>query len=77
LTARRARHLLLLLTALFAVAVTWPGLIPANRVRRPVLGLPFTFVWVALWIVLGFIVLVFVDRSLHGHGSGTDNGGRP
>jgi hypothetical protein len=77
MTARRARRLLLLLAASYTVAVIWPGLIPANRFRPTVFGLPFTLVWVALWIVLSFVVLVFVDRALRRNGSGTPNGGRP
>ena len=47
----------------YAIAVTWPGLLPFNRVRPLVLGLPFSFAWVALWIVLGFLVFLTVDRT--------------
>ena len=47
---------------LFTVAVTWPGMIPFNRVEPMVLGLPFNMVWIAFWVVLSFVVLVLVDR---------------
>lgn len=47
---------------LFTAAVTWPGLIPFNRVHPIILGLPFTMAWIALWVVLSFVVLLLVDR---------------
>jgi hypothetical protein len=47
---------------LFTAAVTWPGLIPFNRVQPTILGLPFTMAWIALWVVLSFVVLLLVDR---------------
>jgi len=63
--ARQARRTLLGFAAIFAIAVTWPGIILANRFRPTLFGLPFTLVWVALWIVIGFVVLLRVDRKLH------------
>jgi hypothetical protein len=47
---------------LFTAAVTWPGLIPFNRIQPTILGLPFTMAWIALWVVLSFVVLLLVDR---------------
>jgi TRAP-type C4-dicarboxylate transport system permease small subunit len=47
----------------YALAVTWPGVLPFNRVRPFVLGLPFSFAWVALWIVLGLVVFLIVHRA--------------
>ena len=44
-----------------AVAVTYPGILPFNRVRPFVFGLPFVFFWVALWIVLGMVMLLIAD----------------
>ena len=49
---------------LFAIAVTWPGMVPFNRVEPFVLGLPFNLVWVACWVVLGFVLLVLLDRAV-------------
>lgn len=47
---------------LFAVAVTWPGMIPFNRIEPLVLGLPFSMAWVAFWVTGGILVLWLVDR---------------
>ncbi len=49
---------------LFAVATTWPGAVPANRVEPLILGLPFNLAWVAMWVVLGFVLLVLLDRAV-------------
>lgn len=58
---RRVRILAAVFLVVFLAAVTWPGILPFNRVRPLVLGLPFTMVWVALWLVLGILVLWLVD----------------
>lgn len=47
---------------LFAAAVTWPGMIPFNRIEPLVLGLPFSMMWVAFWVTGGILVLWLVDR---------------
>jgi hypothetical protein len=56
-----AQRLVRTLTALYftayAVAVTWPGMVPANRVEPLVLGLPFNLAWVALWVTGGAVAL--------------------
>jgi hypothetical protein len=48
---------------LFALAVTWPGYMPFNRISPSVLGLPLSFAWPAIWVVLGCVVLYLLDRS--------------
>jgi TRAP-type C4-dicarboxylate transport system permease small subunit len=48
---------------LFTLAVTWPGMTPFNRVEPMILGLPFNMVWMAAWVVGGFVVLLLVDRT--------------
>jgi hypothetical protein len=58
----------------FAVAVTWPGVTPFNRVHPLVLGLPFNMAWMALWIVGGALVLWTLDRIEGRHRSGRDRG---
>ena len=58
---RRVRVGFLAFLVVNAIAVTYPGIIPFNRIRPFVFGLPFVFFWVALWIVLGFIVLLITD----------------
>lgn len=46
---------------LFVLAVTWPGMIPFNRVFPLVFGLPFNMVWIASWVLASFFVLLLVD----------------
>jgi hypothetical protein len=62
-SVRLARTLAVVFLAAYAVAVTWPGIIPFNRVFPLVLGLPFNMVWIALWISAGCAVLWWVDRA--------------
>lgn len=44
------------------VFTTWPGAVPFARIRPLVLGLPFSFAWVAGWILGSVFVLVALDR---------------
>ena len=53
---------------LYAVAVTWPGVLPFSGARPFVLGLPFNFFWIVLWIVLGGVALVAVELTRSGDG---------
>lgn len=46
---------------LFVLAVTWPGMLPVNRIHPLVLGLPFSMFWIALWVFCSFLVLLLVD----------------
>jgi hypothetical protein len=48
---------------LFAVGVTWPGMMLGNRIFPLILGLPFSMVWIASWVGLSFFVLVILDRT--------------
>lgn len=48
---------------LYTLAVTWPGFLPFNRIRPLVLGLPFSMVWVAGWVLAGGVVLFWLDRD--------------
>lgn len=45
-----------------AVAFTWPGYLPAARIRPIVFGLPFSFFWMAVWIVGSVVALWLLDR---------------
>ena len=54
-----------------AVAVTFPGYAPANRVYPLVLELPFSMFWIVLWIVLGAIALLLVYLRDQANASGT------
>lgn len=55
-----------LLTGLYflvaAIAVTWPGAVPAARIEPYVFGLPFAFFWPAAWVAVAVPVLYFLDR---------------
>lgn len=62
MTLPRVRWATALFFLLYTVAVTWPGAVPFNRIRPLVGGLPFSMVWVALWLVLSFGVLIVLDR---------------
>jgi hypothetical protein len=63
---------------LMLVFVTWPGMLPFARYEPMILGLPFAFVWIALWIVASVFVLLGVDRveARHRGDSGTGAGSR-
>lgn len=48
---------------LFTLAVTWPGYVPFNTIEPYLLGLPFSMVWVALWVLVSALVLFALDRA--------------
>lgn len=48
----------------FMIAVTWPGTVPFNRFEPQVLGLPFNLAWSAAWVLLGFVLLLWLDRAV-------------
>jgi len=64
MSARLLGRLTKAYVVLFALAVTWPGMTLANRVEPLVLGLPFNLAWVAIWVVIGFVLLVLLDRAV-------------
>ena len=64
MSARLLARLTKAYVVLFALAVTWPGMALANRVEPLVLGLPFNLAWVAGWVVIGFVLLVLLDRAV-------------
>lgn len=43
-----------------AIALTYPGYLPANRIRPLVFGLPFSLFWQMLWISGSIAVLGLV-----------------
>lgn len=76
---RAVRTLAAVFFLLYAVALTWPGMLPFNRIRPFVLGLPFSMFWAAAWIVGGMLVLWIVHRVEGGSdadGPGRRDGGR-
>jgi hypothetical protein len=63
-SVRTARRVVFVLLGLYAVFLTYPGMVPFNRIRPLVLGLPFVMFWIVLWIVLvmaGFALLNAVE----------------
>ena len=46
-----------------AVAVTFPGIVPFNRIRPFVLGVPFVFAWYLVWIVGALFVFLYLHRT--------------
>jgi hypothetical protein len=62
-TRRSARRLVALYLAAYTLATTFPGILLVNRVRPPILGLPFVFFWVAVWVGCGAIVLYVMERA--------------
>lgn len=64
MSGKGARRLFVVYLLTMAVALTFPGIAPFNRVRPMILGLPFILVWVASWVALGFFVLIVVDRAI-------------
>ena len=58
-----------------AVAVTYPGYLPANRIRPLVLGLPFSLAWQVFWILGSIAVLGgFYLWEKSGRSGGSDAG---
>ncbi len=70
MSLRSARFLTASYIVLMAVAVVWPGAVPASRIRPFVLGLPFSFFWPAAWVALGAPVLYLLDRVERRHRDG-------
>lgn len=61
MSIRWVRGVTILFFLLFVAAVTWPGMMVGNRIFPLILGLPFSMVWIAFWVVLSFLVLAALD----------------
>jgi hypothetical protein len=57
-----ARLLVGVYFVVMALAVVWPGAVPASRIDPMILGLPFSFAWPALWVAVSVPVLWGLDR---------------
>lgn len=64
MTSRAARFLVFVYTIVYAIVLLYPGILPFNRTRPFVLGMPFVMVWVATWVGLGVVVLFLLERAL-------------
>ena len=63
MSVRAARGIVLVLLGLYTLLLTWPGIVPFNRIRPLVLGLPFVLFWICLWIVLVGVGFALLDRA--------------
>jgi hypothetical protein len=63
MSAGRVRSIVFLLLALYLISLTWPGILPFNRIRPLVFGLPFVLFWICLWIVVIALALGFLDAA--------------
>ncbi len=61
MTHRTAVRIGIGIFTLYALAVHWPGVLAFSGPRPFVLGLPFNFFWVVLWIVLGLGALLLME----------------
>ncbi len=65
MTLSNMRRLTIAFFVVYLVALTFPGYLPFSEPRPFVLGLPLSFAWVILWVILGWAVLAalyFVER---------------
>lgn len=60
---RRARRFAIAFFVLYAIAVTFPGVVPFRGPRPFVLGMPIALVWTAAWVVAAFFVFLHLDRA--------------
>jgi hypothetical protein len=56
-------RLLLLFFLIYILAVTYPGMEPFNRIEPLIGGLPLSFFWVILWVLLGWLALALRYRA--------------
>lgn len=67
MSLRAARILAGTYLVLMVIFVTWPGMVPFARIRPLILGLPFSFAWVAGWVLGALFVLLALDRVERRH----------
>lgn len=61
--SRLARWVAVVYFVAMTVAVTFPGVMPFNRARPFLLGVPFVFAWYLAWIIGAFAVFLFLYKS--------------
>ncbi len=62
MSLRAVRTLAAVFFVSYTIVLTYPGLLPFNRIHPLILGLPFFMAWIALWIVLGMGVFYLAYR---------------
>jgi hypothetical protein len=58
-----ARRLVFGVLAMYVVMLTWPGVVPFNRIEPRVLGLPFIMIWISAWVVLTGVALALLHAA--------------
>jgi cytochrome c biogenesis factor len=64
MSVERFRKIFIIVMVLVFLPTIFPIFAVANRVEPIILGVPFSFFWVVMWIVIAFaalLVLYFVD----------------
>lgn len=62
MTAGAARRIVLLYFVAYTVALTYPGIMLANRIGPLIFGLPLPLFWIMAWVSLSGPVLWFLWR---------------
>ena len=63
MSRRAARFLFVGFMIAYTVALTWPGMLVANRMTPRILGLPLSFFWVVLWVGAACVVLLILHLA--------------
>ena len=63
MSIRAVRILTAIYMVAFLIAVTWPGFQLFNHVKPLILGLPFNLFCIALFIIIGMVILFALYRS--------------
>lgn len=69
---RIARRVAAAFFVAYTVVLVYPGILPFNRIRPLVFGLPFSMAWVALWVALSILVLGALDYAERAAAAGGD-----
>ncbi|HEX7050098.1 MAG TPA: DUF3311 domain-containing protein [Longimicrobiales bacterium] len=60
---RTARRLAFAFFATYAIVQTFPGVLPFNRIRPLILGLPFSFFWPTVWVAAAVVIFWVLGRA--------------
>ncbi len=63
MSAPAARRLVVAYIVASAFFLTFPAILPFNRIEPRVFGMPFVMIWVAAWVALGFFVLLIMELA--------------
>lgn len=63
MSTRAARRLVLVLLGLYALGVTWPGIVPFNRIEPLMFGLPFVLFWIVAQVLVLGIAFALLNHA--------------